>query len=266
MASNFWNGEFYFDSEPSSKYKVCIVDINNSEKLKQIGGSHTITIDKEFSYNGNHFYKESEKTSDEITLQLCRTDNKPWGIGDIIEINNWLFKKNFKRFQPLDLLSNQGYNIIYYLKAIEMKKFLNPNMEGYLEIRFRSYTAHAYAIPQGSITLKTGETRVINNISNTPDIYYPKIKITEFEGDEETIIVITNNTNGKSLTIKGLKNAEIVTIDCAIGSVINSNNENRFIILQDYNFIGLEKGKNNISISSSNGCKIEFICEFPVII
>ena len=42
MASNFWEGNFYFDNVFSSTYGVCIVDINSNEILKQVGLEHKI--------------------------------------------------------------------------------------------------------------------------------------------------------------------------------------------------------------------------------
>ena len=50
----------YFNNKYSGLYNVCIVDFNNSEIVKQIGGSHTITTEKEISYNNQSFYKEKE--------------------------------------------------------------------------------------------------------------------------------------------------------------------------------------------------------------
>lgn len=262
MASNFWNGEFYFNGIHSSVYKVCMIDFNSREMVKLIGGSHSVLLDKETSYRGNILYKESEKTSENITLQLCRTDNKAWTATDLIYLNSWLFQKNFKKFQPIDF-SNQGYNLIYYLKAIDMKKYLTPNMRGYIEVVFQPYDSYVYAIPTNSMELSSYETKTINSLSNISDPYYPKIKLINY-GYKDNHITITNNTNGKKLEIEGVNNQEIIYIDCAIGSVVNSNNENRFDTLYNYDFISLENGNNDISLSGS--CAIEFICEFPIIL
>lgn len=261
MASSFWSGEFYFDNVLSSTRKVCIVDFNNNDILKQVGGGFAISTDKETSYNNRPFYKETERTMENIVLQLCKTDGKAWTSTDIIDINSWLFRKNFKKFQSVDF--SKDYNIVYYLKAIEMKKFLNPAMEGYLEITFQSYDGYAYIIPQNSTTLSNGGTKTIYNMSNVEDIYYPKIRVTN-GGNTGSTIQITNSTNGSRLTISNMNQGESVTIDCAMGSVISSSGANRFGILRDYDFIGLNKGNNSISLSGV--ATIEFICEFPVII
>lgn len=261
MASSFWSGEFYFDDEHSNTHKVCIVDFNNNEILKQIGGGFTLSTEKDVSYNSRPFYMEKERTLENIVLQLCKTDKKPWSIVDIMDVTGWLFKKNFKKFQPTDF-SNQGYDVVYYLKAIDMKKFLNPNMEGYLEVTFQSYDGYAYMISNNPITLSANETKVVTNMSNVNNIYYPKIRIVN-HGNANSTITIINNTNGKSLEILGINGGEIITIDCAIGSVVNSNGDNRFGILKNYDFIGLEKGRNTISLNGN--ATIEFICEFPVL-
>ena len=49
-----------------------------------------------------------------------------------------------------------------------------------------------------------------------------------------------------------------------MGTVINSDNINRFETLQDYNLLELSKGNNNIRLNGN--AKVEFICEFPIII
>ena len=262
MASNFWEGNFYFDNVFSSTYGVCIVDINSNEILKQIGNTFTISTEKDSSYNGNYLHRETERTSDNITLQLCRTDNKAWTINSISEVVNWLFKETFKKFQPLDLV-DVGYNLIYYLKAIEFRKFLNAEMRGSLEVVFMPYDSYTYAIPTNALTLSNGESKNINNISNVNKIYYPKIKIVN-NGEASNLITITNQTNKKSLQLSNLNKNEVIFIDCAIGSVVDNNGKNRFSTLQNFDFIGLEKGNNTISISSN--CLAEFICEFPMII
>lgn len=256
MASNFWEGEFYFNGIFSNAHKVCMVDFNSRESVKQIGGTHVISTEKDNSYNDTPFYKVTERTMENIILQLCKTNKKPWTASDIIEVANWLFTENFKKFQPVDSVY-QGYNIVYYLKAIDMKKLLNPNMEGYLEITFQSYDGYAYIIPNKQIILSSNETKTVNNMSNVSKKYLPKIKVVGSGG-----ITITNRTNGDSLSLNG--NGETIIIDCAIGSVTNSNNVNRFSLLRDYNFLGLEKGNNTIQVIGN--ATVEFICEFPIII
>lgn len=264
MASSFWEGSFYFDGKPSSDYRVCIVDFNNSDILKQVGGGYSISVEKDMSYNDRPFYRETEKSSNDVVLQLCRTDGKPWNSVDIIDVNNWLFKENFKKFQPMDF-SNQVYNIIYYLKAISMKKYLNSNMEGYLEVTFQVYNGCAYAIPQKPTVLSSNETKTINNMSNINKTYCPKLKIIN-NGNVEENIIITNKTNGDSISISGMENRETIIIDCAIGSVLNTENKNRFSVLSltNCNLIRLEKGNNNIELQGN--ASMEIICEFPIII
>ncbi len=262
MASSFWTGEFYFDNIHSSTYKVCIVDVNERNILKQIGSTFSVAMEEDFSLRGNAVHRETSKTLENIVLQLCKTNNKPWTAGEIVEIIGWLFHNNFKKFQPGDL-SNQGYNLIYYLKAIDFKKVLNSNMEGYLEITFKSYDGYVYAIPTYSLVVSGGETRSINSLSNVNSIYYPKLKVMN-SGNKENEIIIRNTTTKNELVLKGMELGETIIIDCAIGSVVNTAGINRFSVLQNFDFIGLNKGVNTISLSSN--CAIEFICEFPMII
>lgn len=268
MASNFWAGEFYFNGESSSSYNICIIDFNENNILKQIGNTFNISMEKEIAYRGNPLHREVERTSDNITLQLGRTDGKAWREGDITDVTGWLFQEGFKMFQPTDFTSlklDTYYNLVYYLKAIEMRKFLNPNLEGYLEIVFQPYDSYVYMIPNAPITISGGQDMIsVTNPSNVNNIYYPKMRIRNTETSVNTTMTIRNLTNGKSLSINGVNRNEIITIDCAIGSVIDGDGKNRFDILQNYDFIGLNKGNNNISLTP--GFVVEFVCEFPMII
>ena len=100
MSSSFWSGEFYFDGTYSNLLNVCIIDFDTNERLKQIGNGVSIELNEESSFNGNKSYSESSIDSTEnITLQLCRTDGNSWSENTIAEIYSWIFKKDFKRFQ-----------------------------------------------------------------------------------------------------------------------------------------------------------------------
>ena len=257
MASSFWNGEFYFNGIYSNTFNVCIVDFDSNEKLKQIGFNTTINLNEENSLNGCKSYIEESRSSDNIVLQLCRTDGQPWDESLIISVYNWLIQKDFKRFQTVDY--STGYNLCYYLKAVSFKKFLNNNFHGYLEVEFMSYSPYCYSIPVNNFSLTSGQSGTLNNYSNLYDTYKPKIRIASGSGS----ITIRNNTNSTFVQLNGLS-GETIIVDCAMGTVANTNGENRFNLLGDYNLIELERGNNNISLSGS--ARVEFICEFPVII
>jgi hypothetical protein len=80
------------------------------------------------------------------------------------------------------------------------------------------------------------------------------------------LIITWYSLNGSNGQIEVRKN-EYVAIgmkrynDCI---PVNTNGKNRFSILKTFDFIGLNRGVNTISLS--NNCVIEFICEFPMII
>lgn len=261
MSSSFWSGEFYFNGIYSESFKVCIIDFDSSELLKQIGTSINMELTEETSFNGNRSYIEGNTTAENIILQLCRTDDKSWSENTIAEVYSWLFKKDFKKFQTLDY--NGNYNLCCYLKAVSFKKVLNPSFEGYLEIEFKPYTPYWYSIPTSSPTLLDGEIKSIVNYSNLYETYKPKVKITN-KGTSSTNIKVINESNNTFIEVLGLSDNEVVIIDCKMGTVINSDNINRFEILQDYNLLELSKGDNKIRLNGN--AKVEFICEFPIII
>lgn len=261
MSSSFWSGEFYFDGIYSDTLNVCIIDFNTNEKIKQVGINTTIDLSEENSFSGRKSYIETNRNSDNITLQLCKTDGNSWDEATIIGVYNWLFKKDFKKFQTMDYSS--GYNLCYYLKAVSFKKFLDPYFNGYLEIEFMSYSPYCYSIPVTNPVVTNGNSTIITNYSNLYEPYKPKVKITNM-GNTTTNIRIVNNTNSSFIEVLGLNTNEVITIDCAMGTVINSSGINRFTVLQDYNLLSLQNGENSVTLTGN--AKAEFICEFPVII
>ncbi|MEG2250633.1 MAG: hypothetical protein RSD09_03535 [Bacilli bacterium] len=263
--SSFWNGDFYFDSIHSSKYNVCVTDINDNNILKEYGSTTSIGVNKEMSLGETLYYSESEKSGSEIVLHLCRIDKSKWNIVDLMNVIGWLCRKDFKKFQSTDFI-NEGYNIVDYVKVISVKKFLTPSLEGYIEVTFGVFDGYSYIIPNNNFIMNPNETKVLVNYSNIEDTYKPKIKIINL-GDETTVIKIKNSTfSNKELELSRMKNSEVITIDCKMGIVngITELNSNRFSILNNFNFIELVKGNNTI-VSSGNAL-VEFICEFPIII
>ena len=99
MSSSFWSGEFYFNGIYSESFKVCIIDFDNSELLKQIGTSINMELTEEMSFNGNRSYIEGNTTTENIVLQLCRTDGKAWDEGLILEVYIGYSKKILKDFK-----------------------------------------------------------------------------------------------------------------------------------------------------------------------
>ncbi|MEG1506152.1 MAG: hypothetical protein RR478_01500 [Bacilli bacterium] len=263
--SSFWNGDFYFDSTHSSKYNVCITDINDNNILKDYGSTTSIEINKEKSFGETLYYTESEKNGSEMVIQLCKIDRNKWNVADLMHVIGWLCRKDFKKFQSTDFI-NEGYNIIDYVKVTSIKKFLTSSLEGYLEVTFNVFDGYSYIIPNNNFIMNPNESKVLVNFSNIEDTYKPKIKIVNL-GDESTIIKIKNSTfSNKELELSRIKNGEVIIIDCKMGVVngVNTPNDNRFSILNNFNFIELVKGNNTI-VSSGNAV-VEFICEFPIII
>ena len=135
MASSFWNGEFYFNNVYSEAFNVVIIDFDSSDKLKQIGSTINIELNEENTLNGKKSYIEGTRTSENIVLQLMKKDGDIWSDGDIINVYNWLFQKDFKKFQTVDYSS--GYNLCYYLKAVSFSKLL-CNSTSFLPLLYSS--------------------------------------------------------------------------------------------------------------------------------
>lgn len=263
MASSFWNGEFYWNGIHSSVYEVCIVDFDDNSILKQSILSHNIELSEEMSINGKKWFTETNRSAENIVIQLCKTNGSAWTNGDFINLNRWFFTKNFCKFQTLDYEDN-ALNVVYYLKAVRFSKFVNNSFYGYVEIEFQSYDAFAYVIPTTNYTIGNGETKNVISYSNLYIPYKPKLQVTNYGNTSTTISIRNTSTNKSALEIKGLTTNEIVTIDCQLGTVLNKNNQNRFEILQNYNFIEMQNGDNRINVTGN--ASVLVLCEFPVII
>lgn len=262
MSNGFWNGDFYFNGIHSSNYKVCIVDVNSSDMFKQHGMDFNIELNKESSYGFNNTYGETNRSSNDITLQIARTDNKEWNLSSLSEIKKWLFQKNFKKFQTNDLSEN-GFNMVYYLKAVATRNFLTKDFLGYIEIDFTPFDSYVYVVPNNKFLLNNNDTKTLYNYSNLYDNYKPIIKIIN-NGDKTTEFTINNTTLQKSLILTGIDVGETIYVDCQMGLVQNQNGINRFEVLKNYNFIELSQGSNVINFVG-NG-EVEFVCEFPMIL
>ena len=263
MASSFWNGEFYWNNIHSSTYKVCIVDFDDNSILKQSILSHNIDLNEEITINGKKWFTELGRSSDNLIIQLCKTDGSKWTNADFINLNRWFFTEKFCQFRTLDFEDN--LNIVYYLKAVKFTKYVNKNFYGYVEIEFQSYDGLAYVIPTNNYnyTVSNGETKNMYSYSNLYIPYKPKLEVTNY-GGSSTTITISNSSTNTSLEIQGLSTNETVIIDCQMGTVLNLSGINRFDVLQNYNFIKMQNGDNNIRLSGN--AKVQVICEFPIII
>lgn len=261
--SSFWSGDFYFDGVYSNTLNVCAIDFNSTETLKEHGLNTSYDLEKNSSLNGTNVYNITEGSSENIILQLCRADKKAWDLNSITQVNRWLNKEGFKRFQINDFKGN-GYNIVYYLKMVSFKKFLSPNLEGYLEYEFASYDNYAYIIPPSNPTMSSSaKTTDVNNFSTLYTPYKPKIKIKNL-GAKTDVIKIVNGTNSSFLELKGLDKNEEVIVDCKMNSVLNtSTNDNRFEVLNNYDFIQLNMGSNQLTLQQGNA-QVEIISEYPI--
>lgn len=145
----------------------------------------------------------------------------------------------------------------------------NGTNEGYLEMEFRTDSGHGYAPKTTTykdfLGVSDGDPNRNFNIeclSNTNIKYYPDIKVTL--GSAETSFKISNNSNGYSLEFNNLNNGEVLYIDGENGVIISSLGNNRLKDLVDYEFMHLDYGINNITVTGD--VKIEFITEYPVIL
>lgn len=262
MASSVWSSDFYFNGVHSSRYDVCVVDYNEKNIVKQVLTNTNISLEKENTLGNSYSYKESDISSDNLILQLAKTNKLPWTTSDLIEIGKWFFTENFAKLQ-VNEFSNSTLNIVYYVKAVNMRKFITPSCEGYIEVELMPFTPYAYVLPVNTFILNNGETKVLNNYSNLYTNYKPKIKVVNL-GTPDSVINIKNTAiDSLGLEIRGLNTNETVIIDCKMGTVMRGD-MNRFDVLQNYNFIELKSGNNNISLSGE--AMVEFICEYPIII
>ena len=260
--SSFW-GDFSFDGIRSTLFNVVMVDYGSTDILKKHGLEIDIVVDKETSGNLRPNYTIRDKSSNRIKIQLARTDNMPWGVTELLNLNGWLFKNGYKRFQVDDLMVN-GSNIVYYLKAVNLVKEFNRDMMGVVSVEFESYEPYAYVIPSNNPIITS--SAVVINSSNLDELYKPKMIVTSKGNDNITIYNDTISTS-KGLTIKGVTNGQSVIIDNLMGTMKDGNGNNIFSKIADVNnlnFLAMKTGNNTIRVLGN--AQVELICEFPIII
>lgn len=219
--------------------------------------SEDITMIKNKRFSS--YYLEEQPEADDITLCMVLSDsnNTPitWDKTTLDSVLGWLIQDDFCPF-----VSEDDMDLMYYLKVIKVSKYFTYDMKGYIEVTFRPYSNYAYRHANKTVVTDTETDFKLLNRSNVDNSYKPIMFIKNL-GDTSNVITIKNLSNNIEFIIENLEADEVVTIDCLMGTVFNSNKENRLANC-NRQWISLGKGNNLFKISGKS--EVKFDCQFPI--
>lgn len=211
----------------------------------------------------NHFYYRKKTTPDPITLSIVLVDKNEnpakWDFKNISNITKWLLTPYFCEFT-----SEDTPELIYYFKCTEIKKRINSDRYGVLEVTFQPETNYGLTSKLHFAHICHGNLNVnIDNVSNTGENYFPKLEVVQHSKIKEDIIIENKDVSKIPLVISGLEYGEKIIIDNYLKTIESSLNINR---LEDINrsWIELKYGVNRFEVSGE--CQINIVCQFPMIV
>lgn len=255
----FISDKFIFDGVHSDEMGVSLITLDsNMFNVYGFDFNEDISADK-IGKDMSHFTVTDGEIS-EIELNIALVDNKNnpmiWDDDSIMEVTDWLITDKFVEF-----ISEDNYDLIYYLKTKKITKNFTHDKKGYLQVALQPFSNSAYTKYEKKYTPKDNGEIVLENISNLKSMYSPIIEIKNLEDSLNIITIQNENQDGEPFVIDGLDNDEIVTIDSLMGTVFNDFKENK-IMNCNRRWIRLKRGKNKIFITGN--VEVTFKCQFPV--
>ncbi|CZS10119.1 phage tail domain-containing protein [Clostridioides difficile] len=254
----FVSEHFMFDNISSSEKGVISVT-QDSDVLNEYGFIYSEELEIDNTYNNNpYYYSKSDKSTEDIYINLCRVDNMynpiEWDDYTIEDIYSWLIKKDFKPF-----VSDDNVELTYYLKVKKIVKKFNIDKKGLLEITFQPYTNYSYRKLKKAVTIKKNREVTVTNYSNLDTNYAPILEIKNLSDEDITVENIT--IKSERLEIAGLKLNEKIIIDNLMYTVLDENKNNRFNLV-NRKWIELKKGENTLKFTGN--CEVIINAEYPI--
>lgn len=255
----FVSDKFIFNGVHCDDMNISLVSMDSGVVNKyglDYKGDIVVTKSKE-TYS---FYSSENSECEDITLQMCLVDKKciplPWDEDSLNNTLQWLIQDDFCEF-----ISEDNEDVSYYFKAISVSKMFTFNKLGYLEVVFKPFSNCGFKKFNKKISVDGECNVVIDNTSNINQKYSPVLEIKN-KKDRLNIVGFENlTTKEEEFIVYNLDIDDIVTIDCAMGTVFNQYGDN---LLSDCNrrWLKLDRGRNTIKISGH--AEITFMCQFPV--
>lgn len=250
----FISDNFFFNGISNSSMNVVSVDFDNSDFI-DYGLLYSKEITEEVLANNRKIYLEGSNTSDDIVLQVALIDEfynpKKWDNYTLHKVVNW-----FKTDEFVEFISEDNLDIIYYVKATNIKKHINGNWQGYIEVTLRPFSNYIYT---RKIYETNGNTTLLTeNISS--ETYRPIIEISNATG---TASFKNTTTNKDPLIINSLKLEDKIIIDNEMCTIETIDEVNKFK-LGNRKWLELQTGNNELEIVCNGNVKIK--AEFPILI
>ena len=209
------------------------------------------------------FYHKKNTVPDPITLSLALVNKNEepiaWDFKSIGEVTRWLLQPYFCEFTTEDIPE-----LVYYFKCIEIKKRLNSNKQGVLEVTFQPETSYGLTSILHFAHICHDTLNVsIDNVSNIGENYLPKIEVIQHDQNKKDIVIENLGVSKTPLVISNLEYGEKLTIDNYMKTIESSIGKNRFADV-NRSWIELKYGVNKFLITGD--CQINIVCQFPIIV
>lgn len=296
----FIGTSFRYDNEVSDSYGVLLVRVDSSNKFVEQNFGLNRNIETIEINNINHITKITQ-TPIKFKIQITKKVNGKWTLEDRMKITKWLFKNNY-----CDFISEDSPLVYKCIAVGEPKFYNNTYDCGYADIEFVCDSSHAYTKPylftffndkpeptvniiDGGFFTDTSNGRLydgglftdtifnaivdggtfylkinidVNNLSNLNEYYYPEMTIQLLQG--ETDVQILNLNSQRTIELTGLKPDETVYMNGQNDFIRGTKETYILDKLTDKKFFRLNYGLNEIKVIGT--CKIQFKCQFPVMI
>lgn len=296
----FIGTSFKYDNEVSDSYGVLLVRVDSNNKFVEQSFGLNRSIETITINNANHITNITQSPI-KFKVQITKQENGKWTLEDRMKITRWLFKNNYCDFESED--SPLVYKCI---AVGEPRFYNNTYDCGYAEIEFVCNSNHAYTKPYlftfyndkpepiidiidgGFFTDSAIERMFDGRLFIDPMVekikdggtFYFKIKVdleslgnlNEYYYPEITIQLLQNETKVKLIDLHNKRTISLSNL--MPNETIYMNGQNDFIRgekelyllekLEGKKFLRLDYGLNEIKVIGT--CKIEFKCQFPVMI
>lgn len=202
------------------------------------------------------FYGQKKSPLD-LTVTFSKLDGI-WTYDDRRDFARILDPENSDKYLKFKVLTDPAK--IYYVKYIDgVDIYTNGEQKGYITVHFRCDSPYYYSdyfIENKNYSAQDTSTHSISNLGNT--LCRPEIEITKVGAGSISIVNTTNA--GKTLTITGLQDNEIVYVNGETTEITTSLPDTYRYDNHNGTYLELVYGVNNLQITGK--CQITFKYKF----
>lgn len=176
-----------------------------------------------------------------------RVDSEPLSFPITIYIENWEEENSIRRiarwlyqdyYKPLWFESNP-HNIYYAMFQGNSQLMHNGCNDGYITLNVRTNSPYSFSPIKNENNPLTINSSLTERFYNEGDLTIrPKMVITKTGSDGD--ISITNDQSGETFRLTGLRNSEVVEVDCANETLVSSHEQYGRYLYDNHNDVWLD--------------------------